>query len=43
MDAAVYANVANTRYTRPTDPGPYAQHGPGYTAAARADNNSIYK
>ena len=34
MDTAVYANVATTAYARPTDPGPYAQHGPGDSAAS---------
>ena len=29
MDAEVYANVATTSYTKPAEPGPYAQHGPG--------------
>ena len=42
MDALVYANVANTRYTRPTDTSPYAQHGLGDTAAAQAGNNFIH-
>ena len=43
MDAAVYANAATTDYVRPTEPGPYAQHGPGESAAAQADKNAIYK
>ena len=29
IDTSVYANVATTAYTRPTEPGPYAQHNPG--------------
>ena len=29
MDAAVYSNVSEMAYTRPIEPGPYAQHGPG--------------
>ena len=33
MDAAVYANAATTDYVRPTEPGPYAQHGPGESEA----------
>ena len=36
-------NVATTRYTKPTDSGPYAKHGPSDTAAARADANSIHR
>ena len=43
MDAAVYANVATTSYATPTDPGPYAQHGPCDSAAAQADVNEIHK
>ena len=41
MDASVYANVASTVYERPEEPGPYAQHGPGDSASARADTNVI--
>ena len=43
MDTAVYANVATTAYARPTDPGPYAQHGPGDSAAKQAAANAIHK
>ena len=43
MDLAVYENVANTRYTRPTYLGPYAQHGTGDTPAAQSDANVIHK
>ena len=43
MDTEVYANVATTSCEIPTDPGPYAQHGPDDSAAARADANAIYK
>ena len=43
MDAAVYANVATTSYATPTDPGPYAQHGPGDSAEAQSDANTIHK
>ena len=43
MNAAVYTNIANTRYMRPTDPVQYAQHGQGETSAARDNNNSIQK
>ena len=39
----MYANVETTAYTRPTEPGPYAQHGPGDSAAAQADANAIHK
>ena len=43
MDASVYENVSTTRYTRLTNPVPYAQHGPGDTAAARANANDSHK
>ena len=33
MDAAVYDNVTTTAYARPTDSGPYAQHGTGDSGA----------
>ena len=42
MDAAVHVNVSITAYTRPMDPGPYVQHGPYDSAAARADANEIH-
>ena len=34
MDTSVYANIATTDYTIPTETGTYAQHGTGDTAAA---------
>ena len=43
MDAEFYSNVGKTSYTRPTDPGTYAQHGPGNSAAAQANKNAIHK
>ena len=43
VDTSVYANVVATAYTRPVEPVPYAQHGAGNTAAARADANGIHK
>ena len=43
MDAAVHVNVSITAYTRPMDPGPYVQHGPYDSAAARADANAMHK
>ena len=43
MDASVYANVSTTEYLRPTEPLPYAQHGPDNSAAARANANDIHK
>ena len=43
MEGAVYANVSTTAYTRPTEPGPYKQHGQGDSAAAQADANAIHK
>ena len=43
MDAAVSANVSTMAYIIPMDPGPYAQPGPGNSAAARADANVIHK
>ena len=42
-DAAFYANVSTTSYTRPTEPGPYAQHVPGDLAAAQSDACKIHK
>ena len=42
MDVPVYVNVAATAYTRPTEPGLYAQYGVGNSAAARADANVIH-
>ena len=43
MDTAVYESVATNGYTRPTETGPYAQHGTSNTAAARSNANSIHK
>ena len=43
MDTAVYDNLLTTAYARPPEPGPYVQHGPGDSAAARADANDIQK
>ena len=43
MVSSIYANMSSTRYTRPTDPGPYSQHGPSDTTAARAYDNAIHK
>ena len=43
MDAEVYATMAATAYTRPTEPVPHAQHGAGDTKAAQADVKVIYK
>ena len=43
MVTEVYANLTNTGYTRLTEPGSYAQHGPGDTAAAQANTNAIHK
>ena len=43
MDTSVYESVSTTGYTRPTEPGPYAQHGTGKTAAAWDDTNAIHK
>ena len=43
MDTSVYESVSTTGYTRPTETGPYAQHGTSDTAAARANANSIHK
>ena len=43
MDAAVYANVSTTAYARPAEPGPYTEHIPGDSVAARADVNAIHK
>ena len=43
MDAAVYANFSAKAYARPTEPGTYAQHGPGDSTAPRADDNAIHK
>ena len=43
MDAAVYGNIAATAYVRPMEPGSYAQHGPGDSAAAQADANAIHE
>ena len=43
MDTEVYANVATTAYARPAEPGPYAQHGPGNSAAAQPEANKIHK
>ena len=43
MDTAVYANLFTMVYTRPADPGPYAQHGAGDTAAVRSNTNTIHK
>ena len=43
MDAAVHDNISTMAYTRPTDPGPYVQHGPGDSAAAQSDANVMQK
>ena len=43
MEAEVYDNVSTMAYTRPTEPVPYAQHGPGKSAAAQTDANAIHK
>ena len=43
MDAEVYDNVTTADYARPTDPGPYAHHGPDNSAAAQAKANAIHK
>ena len=43
MVTEVYANLANTGYTRLTEPGSYTQHGTGDTAAAWANTNAIHK
>ena len=43
MYAAVYANISTTSYARPTEPGPYAQHGPCDSSVARADANTLHK
>ena len=43
MDAAVYTNVTTTAYAIPTEPVPFAQHGPGDSTAARADKNATHK
>ena len=43
MNTSVYLRVATTGYTRPTETGPYAQHGTSNTVAARANANSIHK
>ena len=40
MDAAVYKNLYKSGYTRPAEPGTYAQHGSGNTEAAQSDTNS---
>ena len=43
MDAAVYANLYKTAYTKPKEPRSYAQHGKGNIAAVQADANVIQK
>ena len=43
MDAVVYDNVATTDYAIPTEPGPYAQQGPGESVAERSNVNTIHK
>ena len=43
MDVSVYANVSTPSYTRRTEIGPYAQHGPGDSAAALCKENTIHK
>ena len=43
MSKEVYANVATNAYARLTDPGPYAQRGPGKSEAARANANAMHK
>ena len=43
MDTEVYVNLSTTAYTRPTEPGPYAQHGVSNTAAAHDNANAIHK
>ena len=42
IDASVYGNVATKAYASPTEPVPYAQHGPGDSEAARSDTNGIH-
>ena len=43
METSVYANIATTEYTRPMEPGPYENHGPGYKTASIADANAMHK
>ena len=43
MDVAVYDNVSTMTYSRPTDPGPYIENGPGDSAVAQADENDMQK
>ena len=43
MDAAVYANLYKTAYTKSKEPRSYAQHGKGNIAAVQADANVIQK
>ena len=42
MDTEVYDNVATIDYAILTEPGLYAQHGLGESAAAQADANAIH-
>ena len=42
-DTSVYANVSTTAYARPTEPGPYTQHGPGDSVEARSNANATHK
>ena len=43
MDAAVYEDMATTRYTRPIYTVPYVQHGPGDTVVVQDYDNDIQK
>ena len=43
MDTTVYSNVSTTAYVRPTEQGPYVQHGPGNSAAAQSNASAIHK
>ena len=43
VDTSVYENIATADYKRPTDPGPYEQHGTSNTSVAQANANPIYK
>ena len=43
MDAAVYSSISTAAYARPTEPGPYTQHGPGDSVVAQSDASAIQK
>ena len=43
MDAAIYENVSNTRYTKSTDLVSYTKHCPMDTAVAQSDAAGIHK